>query len=71
MNTEELPGRRVIFMGTSRAMARLRSDLGQIEQLAVPPTPLLVIHDEVGPPSPPAAIPRFAQLSCLRRHRPR
>ncbi len=60
-------------MGTRRAMARLQSDLGQIEQLADPiPAPPLLVIDEVPPsPSPPAAIPRFAQLSCLRRHRPR
>jgi hypothetical protein len=60
-------------MGTNRAMARLQSDLAQIEQLAdpIPAPPVLVIDEVLPSPSPSAAIPRFAQLSCLRRHRPR
>jgi hypothetical protein len=70
-------GRRLIWLSTPSpamgAVGLLRQYLGQIEQLAdpIPAPPVLVIDEVLPSPSPPAASPRFAQLSCLRRHQPR
>ena len=64
-------------MGTARAMARLVTELKQIDLLAETSTPrpdlLILLIDEVGPPHSlaPGPTPRFAQLSCLQRQRSR
>ena len=57
--------------GTLRAMSLLRQKLAQIDVLAAPPiAPRILVIDEVGPiPAPSSALPRFAQLSCMRQRR--
>jgi hypothetical protein len=57
--------------GTTWVMSLLRQELAQIDALAAPPiSPRILVIDEVGPiPTPPSALPRFAQLSCLRQRR--
>jgi hypothetical protein len=65
-----------------RAMALLRQELDRVDNLeemrrteifSPRPLPSSLVIDEVGPPrsSAPGPTPRFAQLSCLRRHRSR